>query len=219
MKTVLLVSATEFEIEPALEFLKNHKGIKPRTYLFGKIEVEVCITGVGMVSTAFELGKLAGRNFDAVINAGVAGNFGLYKIGDVVNVTKECFSELGAEDDEKFLSLDELGLGKQKLQMNNRLQAEAIKSLPQAFGITVNTVHGNEESIRKVISLYQPEIESMEGGAFIYAANAFNWRAIELRALSNHVEKRNRENWDLPLAIKNLNAVVIELIKELNRTI
>jgi len=217
MKTVLLVSATAFEIEPALEFLKDFKGIKPHTYLFGKVEVEICITGVGMVNTAFELGKLAGRNFDAVVNAGVAGNFGLYKIGDVVNVTKECFSELGAEDDKKFLSLDELGLGKQKLEMNNRLQAEAIKSLPQAFGITVNKVHGNEESIREVIALYQPEIESMEGGAFMHAANAFNWSAVELRGISNRVEKRNRENWDLPLAIKNLNVVIIELIKELNK--
>jgi futalosine hydrolase len=217
MKTVLLVSATAFEIEPALEFLKNYEGVKPHTYLFGKVEVEVCITGVGMVNTAFELGKLAARSFDVAINAGVAGNFGLYKIGDVVNVTKECFSELGAEDDKNFLSLDELGLGKQKLEMSNRLQAEAIKTLPKAFGITVNRVHGNDESIRQVVSLYQPEIESMEGGAFMHAANAFNWRAVELRGLSNHVEKRNRESWDLPLAIKNLNAVVIELIKELNQ--
>ena len=40
------------------------------------------------------------------INAGVAGSFGEYDEGEVVNVPDDCFSELGAEDDEEFLSID-----------------------------------------------------------------------------------------------------------------
>lgn len=217
MKTILLVSATSFEIEPALEFLKPYKGVKPNCFVFGKLNVEVCITGVGMVNTAFELGKLAEREYSAAINAGVAGSFGLHHIGDVVNVTRECFSELGAEDDTTFLSINELGLGQQRLELNNRLQAEALSKLPEASGITVNRVHGNEKTIHEVIALYQPEIESMEGAAFVHAANALNWPAVQLRGLSNRVEIRNRDKWDIPQAVKNLNAVVIDLIKELNQ--
>ncbi len=63
---------------------------------------------------------------------------------------------------------------------------------------------------------YQADVETMEGAAFILAANAFNWRAIQLRAISNKVEKRNKDNWQMALAIKNLNHVVVELLQNLN---
>jgi futalosine hydrolase len=33
--------------------------------------------------------------------------------------------------------------------------------------------------------------------------------------VSNYVEKRNRENWKIGLAVKNLNDFAIELIKRL----
>src|SRR5204862_354098 len=84
---------------------------KINTYLLEKMQITICITKAGMVNTAFELGAFKGDDFDLAINAGVAGSFGKYKKGEVVNVTKDCFSELGAEDDLNFLSIDDLGLG------------------------------------------------------------------------------------------------------------
>ena len=56
----------------------------------------------------------------------------------------------------------------------------------------------------------------MEGAAFMYVANAFNWNALQLRSISNKVENRNKEDWDMPLAIKNLNTVLINCINEIN---
>jgi futalosine hydrolase len=216
MIKVILVSATVFEIEPTLLFLEHFKAAKPHTFIFGKLEIEVCITRVGMVNTAFELGKIAGKHFDIAINAGVAGSFGEYDPGDVVNVTDDCFSELGAEDGSRFLSIDVLGLGEQKTGLFNLVHNPVTDKLPMVSGITVNTVHGNKESIEKVINEFKADVETMEGAAFIHAANVFHWRAIQLRAISNRVERRNKENWQMPLAIKNLNEVLIELIKNLN---
>jgi len=215
MIKIILVSATVFEIEPTLLFLEHYKAAKPHTFIFGKLEIETCITRVGMVNTAFELGKLAGKNFDIAINAGVAGSFGEYEEGEVVNVTDDCFSELGAEDGEKFISIDLLGFGEQKTGLLNLVHNPVTDKLPLVNGITVNTVHGNEDTIEKIVKEFRPDVETMEGAAFIHAANAFNWRGIQLRAISNKVEKRNKSNWQIPLAIKNLNEILIELIKDL----
>ncbi|MDI1354783.1 MAG: futalosine hydrolase [bacterium] len=216
MVKLILVSATSMEIEPTLQFLEHYKAARPDTYIFGRLAIEVCITGVGMVNTAFELGKLSNTVFDLAINAGVAGSFAHFKTGEVVTVIHDCFSELGAEDDQNFLSSDDLGFGKQKLELQNLLRSMVTDSLPKAFSITVNKVHGNEESIKKTKALHKPDIESMEGAAFIHAANAFQWKAIQVRAISNRVERRNKDKWDVPHAIKNLNDVLIELIKDLN---
>lgn len=218
MIKVLIVSATRAEIEPSLLFLEPFKSHLPLHYIFGKLEIEICITKVGMVNTAFELGRLNGKNFHLAINAGVAGCFTNLEIGTVVNVSDDCLSEFGAEDHINFLSADIVGLGEQKLGILNLLHNDITNKLPLVNGITVNTVHGNEDSIENIKTTYNPDVESMEGAAFIHAANAFNWKAVQLRAISNKVERRNKNNWNLPLAIKNLNTVLMDLIQNLNHS-
>ncbi|MBX3164348.1 MAG: futalosine hydrolase [Bacteroidetes bacterium] len=206
---LLLVSATPFEIEPCTAFLKNFKT--------ENVSVKICITGVGMVNTAFELGKLHHEKFDLVINAGIAGSFNKHNIGDVVQVNEDCFSEMGAEDGGKFLSIDELGFAAQCVKLNSVFENDFTKQIKTAKGITVNTVHGNEQSIASAVKKHNPDIETMESAAFIHAANANNWKALQLRAVSNQVEKRNKGNWNIPLAIKNLNETLIELLKDICR--
>jgi futalosine hydrolase len=213
MTKLLLVSATAAEIEPTLFFLSQGKDKSIRNFILGNLSIDVCITGVGMVNTAFELGRLEHKNYNIAINVGVAGAFNKIKLGEVVNVSEDCFSELGAEDGERFLSIDELGFGKQNLKIENPFQSSTTNDLQKVRGITVNTVHGNDTSIKRIKEKYNPGIESMEGAAFIHAANSFRWQALQIRAISNKVEKRNRENWDLPLAIKNLNDVILRVIR------
>lgn len=169
-----------------------------------------------MVSSAFELGKLAGENFDLALQAGIAGSFGDFQIGEVLRIEQDCFSEMGAEDGENFLSLDELGLGQQTQIIQFPYRHPFLKKLPLAKGITVNRVHGDEKSIKNIIQSHHPDIESMEGAAFIYAANACGWPALQLRAISNKVERRRRDHWNIPLAVKQLNQVLLELIRVLD---
>lgn len=216
MTRILLVSATEFEIEPTLRFLEKRHSLKKNTYLLEHVRVTVCITKAGMVNTAFELGQFKGDDIDLAINAGVAGSFGTFGIGSVVNVQQDCWSELGAEDGENFLSMDEIGLGQQHVQLQNTFTSSVLAKIPLAKGITVNTVHGRESSIAEVRRRYAPDVESMEGAAFIHAANSFQWKAVQLRSISNAVERRNKNNWNLPLAITNLNTLLLDLLNELN---
>lgn len=215
MPKIILVTATKVEIEPTLKFLNEFYLCTNNVYRLNKYDLKVCITNVGMVNTAFELGKCINENYDFAINAGIAGSFGKFNIGELVKVKQDCFCELGAENDLDFLSFDELGFGTQHLKIEYPYENNLTKKINLAKSITVNKIHGNDLSIKKVVEKYQPDIETMEGAAFIFASNSFKWKAVQLRAISNKVEKRNKNNWNIGLAINNLNVALIELIKEL----
>jgi futalosine hydrolase len=57
----------------------------------------------------------------------------------------------------------------------------------------------------------------MEGAAFAYVCAKMKVNAIQIRSISNQVEPRNRNNWNIPLAIKNLNEVLGSLCEEIGK--
>ncbi|MFL5765433.1 MAG: futalosine hydrolase [Bacteroidia bacterium] len=208
---ILVVSATKFEVAPLLEKLnESHANGRISSGLYRGNEISILVTGIGMTATAYYTGKVLDGSFDFAMNLGVCGSFNKnLEIGTVVNVYEDQFSELGAEDGDAFLSLADLKLeGISKIQNNSGALHVEIEKLPKVSGITVNTVHGNEKSIERIWSRYRPYVESMEGAAFMFACEQERIPYIQIRAVSNLVEKRNREAWDLPLAIKNLNSTV-----------
>lgn len=206
---VLLVSATEAEIAPFLESAGKN-GVPEIT----GHRVTTLITGVGMVATAFRMGMHLSRNsYDLAINTGIAGAFDRnLQIGQVTAVAEDCFAELGAEDGEEFLPIDRLGFGESRILAT---KPDKLPDLPQVKAITVSRVHGNETTIFKTMSRLQPQVESMEGAAFFYACTQVNLPSVQLRAVSNYVERRNRSGWDIPLAIGNLNAALLTYLQEL----
>jgi len=60
-------------------------------------------------------------------------------------------------------------------------------------------VHGNEDSIAAIRRRQKPQIESMEGAAFMYACIIHKVPFAQVRAVSNVVERRNRAAWNIPL--------------------
>ena len=224
---VLIVSATYLEIEPLLTHFKfiKQSNQKLRHYEFKNHDIDVLIPGVGMTFTAYWLGKtLTYKRYDVAINVGLAGTFDdTVKIGEVVNVISDRISELGAEDGEKFLSLIDMDLLEdedfelQNGEMINTIPIEnkVAETLKKVKGITVNTTHGDENSIEKVKNLFQPQIESMEGAAFLYACLLEGISCLQIRAISNKVERRNKDNWDIKLAVKNLTYKSLEILQTL----
>jgi len=180
-----------------------------------QLEISTLITGAGMVPTAFALGQhLAINQYDLAINLGIAGSFDRdIALGEVVEITEDTFAELGAEDDENFITIDELGFGKSGFSSTYPLPAKF--NLKKTAAITVNTVHGNEASIKKLSNRVNAQIESMEGAAFFYACAAAGVPCMQIRAVSNYVEKRNRDTWQIGLAIKNLNTFAVDFLKQL----
>jgi len=223
---ILLVAATFNEIKPLYEkfilinkvdnFFSNHQ--------FNNKKIDILITGIGMTSTAYHIGKIAGKkNYDFAINLGIAGTFNKnFSLGDIVNVDSDIISEMGAENGALFLKIDEMNIGKSQLDktiysIKNACQISnpIIQKLPKVKGITVNTVHGNEESVGKIIKLFNPDVETMEGAAFLHICNAEKITCVQIRAISNYVEQRNYAKWNIELAIEKLNETAFEIIKTL----
>ncbi len=216
---ILVVAATREEVSPLITHLAHttqNVAVTDLAFQLPNAKVDVLITGVGMVATAFAMGRrLAHTAYDLAINLGIAGSLDRsIALGEVVEVTDDTFIELGAEDDERFITLDELGFGHTQhgttARLGNYLQGTSIK---QATGITVNTVHGNERSIARVQQLTPAQIESMEGAAFFYACEQAQLAALQIRAVSNYVEKRDRNAWKIGLAVKELNTFAVELLE------
>jgi len=205
---LLITAATALEIAPFLQMINS----KPSS-------VDILITGVGMVPTTFTLTKkLTEKKYDAILNVGIAGSFNRdIKPGSLVRVQKDSFSELGAENDSTFLSIDELGFGKSICyeKVTPFLKYPLVTKLKTVEGITVNKVHGNETSINKIVNRLNPEIESMEGAATFYVAQQLNIHSLQVRCISNFVEKRDRSNWRIELAVQNLNDWLAKFISEL----
>ena len=203
---ILIVAATLFEVE-SLKFKVESGAVNPELSI-----IDFLITGAGMVAASFVLGKhLATNQYDLAINLGIAGSFdSSIALGDVIEITEDTLAELGAEDDENFITIDKLGFGESFFRSTYALPAHF--NLRKASAITVNTVHGNEASIEKLSNRINSQIESMEGAAFFYCCREMGVPCTQIRAVSNYVEKRNRDAWQIGLAIKNLNTFAWELV-------
>jgi futalosine hydrolase len=207
MKT-LIVAATKAE----LSFFYQHYNLPDADFVESK-NFDLLITGVGMVATAFALGKHLSSKYNLVVNFGIAGSFDRdMALGTVLNITEDTFAELGAENGDEFLTISDLGFGE------NHYTSKIQKSvtLPIAKGITVNCVTGSEKSIKNLIKRLNPATESMEGAAVFYASKQLNIDCLQIRSISNYVEPRNKDNWKIGLAIKNLNDWAIAFVGEMN---
>jgi futalosine hydrolase len=214
---LLLVSATVFEIAPFLKKINAVvEGTLFSTHYYKQHQIDILLTGVGTTHTAFYLGKYLNNTYDATINAGICGSFvKKFAIGDVVRIDEDCFADLGAEDDETFLSLEELKLpGTYSVKNENTFNHPIFTNLQVVKGVTVNTTHGNANSIEKFIKRTKADVESMEGAAFLFACNQNNSKCVQVRSISNYVEKRDRSKWNITLAIENLNKVLIDFIRQ-----
>lgn len=219
---ILIVSATYNEIEPIIKKLNFEKDIVGYTGIINKNKIRIVITGIGVPNTMFSLMReLEGNTYGLVINIGVAGSFlDELKIGTVVNVTKDCFADIGYESGNEFVPFSKTELfDANKFPFSNGCLVNNSELLANDFkevrGITVNTVHGNLDSISKFVALYQPDVESMEGAAIAFCCLQYHVNFMQLRAISNKVEVRNKENWNIPLAINNLNKALEDYIKTL----
>ena len=223
---ILIVSATTAEIDSFARETGFDMGSCGQTLFHLQAhDIDVLVTGVGMVATAARCTQaLARERYDVAVNLGVCGSFDrALPPGTVVHVVTDRIAELGAEDGDRFLTIHDLQLlGRNEFPFRDgRLVNEAapasaaLGALPAVDGISVNTVHGNDRSIDEVVRRFQPQVESMEGAAFMYACLVQGVRFAQVRAVSNIVERRNRDAWKLKEAIDNLGAAAVDIIRTL----
>jgi futalosine hydrolase len=218
---ILYVTATRAEAEA----LSGIKGMNPFPggFLYGNIEINLLVAGVGAVTTAWSVKQwLASNNRpDLAINAGIAGSYNDdINIGAVVMPGSDCFADSGIEDGENFLTLYEAGISKEDefpfrggVIDADAIWCEKMKGiLKPVRAITVNTATGSEHTRNKLIKKFNPDIETMEGATFFYICCLERIPFLALRAISNKVELRNRGNWNIPLALNNLSEKLIDVL-------
>lgn len=209
------MSATALEVAPLAARLPT---ISPH-------HIDLLTTGIGMVATAAQCGRtLAVTAYDLALNFGVCGSFDpALPPCTVVHVVRDRLAELGAEDGDRFLPLEQLRLSHDGagpvpwLDLENPAppRSAALAALPAVSAITVNTVHGAVSSIAAVTRRQQPQVESMEGAAFAYACLAAGVPFAQVRAVSNRVERRDRAAWRLDDAVAALNATARSILETL----
>src|SRR6478609_3670358 len=139
---LLLCASTEFEIRPVIDFVQREK----------VQNVDVLITGVGMMATTYSLTKaILRKRPDFVLQAGIAGsldeNLPLTK---VVLVENENIGDLGVLDSGTFKTLFDLTLlDKTSFPWNNGKLSNNVQSLKSTGlkivdGVTVNEISTNK---------------------------------------------------------------------------
>ena len=223
VEKLLVTSATSFELVPFMEYLEQHGSKKSFfEYQLKGISIFPLVTGVGAMSTAFALSRYNDiKEIDFAINLGIAGAFNRdFDIGASFQVDRDCFGDIGVEESNgSFMDVFDLELMNAssfpfaKKWMNNDTKQRMKSDLPTASSLTVNCVSGTAATIHLRKEKYNADLETMEGAAFAYACKMMQVDYLQLRAVSNFVEPRNKANWNLDLAIHNVNTVLIQLIQ------
>ncbi|MFH0893030.1 MAG: futalosine hydrolase [Bacteroidota bacterium] len=221
---ILICAATHFEVDELVREFTPEITLNDRLrrFTFRNHSIDVLITAMGMVPTAYRLAKtFALQRYDFALNLGIAGSFSKnLAIGDVVNVYSDLFSELGAEDGKKFMPIREMELDEAigypfvegKLMNISHTDNAMINQMKKVTGITVNTIHGNEESIAELRRLYRPDVETMEGAAFLYGCLEEGIPCAQIRSISNYVQLRNKDDWDIPTATDSLYNTSVKIL-------
>lgn len=167
--------------------------------------VNVVISGVGGIATAYSTMKAARQYGGPMVLAGIAGCYtGSLAVGDVVAVSGEREGDLGVWRDGEFGTLPCADKGMELVCEDARRVVVHGVALRAVEAVSVN-VAGAEFVARGAA-----EIENMEGAAFFYVCIRENIKFLEVRAISNVVGAA-KDSWDIPLATERLAEVLRSL--------
>lgn len=224
---ILICSSTKHEINILIEkFGFNEINEDFYKIYYNNNEISILISGIGMVNTTYNLMSQINKDrYDFIINAGICGSFSeKFKIGDVLNIVYEQFGDLGVDDNGVFKTFFDLNFFNQnkypfqsgKLFNNTDFHNfVSFNNLQKVCSISVNKASGEQITINKLIEKFNPDIENMEGAAFFYVCLMGKIPFVEIRSVSNYIEPRNKKNWNIELAVSNLNKFLITFLKDL----
>jgi futalosine hydrolase len=230
---IYIVSATQQEVAPSIAWCHQHfSSMAATSTCFASFktstenEIHFFNHGVGAPGTIHSLTKLLATTSDIslLIQAGIAGVFeGKGSLEQVYNISSDCFADLGAQEADQFVPLTQMQLHTSYEHLSANQWLLNIKQpypafflgLPQAKGITVNTVTGTAATATLLNQSYNASTESMEGAALHLCALDANIPFVQLRAASNYVGVRDKSQWHMSAAIDQLNITLCQYLQTL----
>jgi futalosine hydrolase len=209
---LLLCASTEFEIRPTIDFIREETNS----------QVDVLITGVGMMATTFSLAKTVfNKRPDFILQAGVAGCLDKkLPLTKIVLIENEVIGDLGVEENGAFKTLFDLKLLNKNSfpwkdgKLSNNVETLQSTGLTVVDGVTVNEISTNQERIAYYHNQLNASVESMEGAALHYIALQEKIPFLQMRSLSNFVGERDKTKWVMDVAIAHLNIELIRLVRK-----
>lgn len=224
---ILLTSPTKLELAGTLDHIESiaeHKSFLE--YRINGHSIFPLVTGIGAMNTAFSIARFPRiRGIQLALQCGIAGTYDVedVAVGEVVEVVRSRFADLGSEDsDGSLLDVFDLNLSDPNTfpYVNGWIENKDRpyhSDLKEVSDLTVNKVNGTPLSIALIKEKYAAHIESMECAGFLYACRMIDVKGMCIRSISNKVEARNRDAWQIPMAVEKLNKSIIKLIHVLTR--
>jgi futalosine hydrolase len=189
-----------------------------------RLKLSFHTSGIGMLPTCYTLQKLVYElKPDLIIQGGIAGTFTPeLQLSQVVAVSNECIGDVGVEEMGVFKDVFDMQLENEnnfpfrnKKLENPWLEQFNLAQLREVPAVTINEISSRPERIQLLQNKYGVAIESMEGAALHYVALLTNTPFIQIRAISNFVGERNKQNWRMKESLENLSAIILQYVDKL----
>lgn len=229
--SLLCLSATPSELQPlyeALAFVPVGDGSFP--FYRDKVrDIFLLHTGIAKVNTAYSLARAIAYlqsndiELSAVLQCGIGGSFDPeLAIGNVLLASSEMDMDAGIRYAHSWQGIEALGFTllegyANQLPINKRWTDYLAQKLQLACVpfATSDAITGDKEQAKQQQQYSKASIESMEGSAAAQVCQHFQLAFAELRSISNYVGVRDKRQWNIPLAIKNLNHYTLRIINML----
>ncbi len=196
--------------------------------------VALCAGGMGKANAAHAATLLIMHSKpEAIIIFGIGGAYTSSgaRIGDIAIATEEISGDDGVLTPEGFKDTNHIGIplvtGTGGVYYNSfpapdRFVALAQNALSGGFPeaqmrsgrfVTVSTCTGTDERARELDARYRGLCENMEGAAAAQVALLHQVPWMELRSISNLVEKRDPAKWDIPRAAQTAQEAVLRILE------
>lgn len=239
MTNVIVLTATSKEQSLLVE--ETEKGIchqvGGRAWYSGKLRgrsVHLIEGGIGAVNTAQALTCALQMDSPAmVLQVGVGGGYpgASLHVGDVAFADEEIYGDLGVQTDAGWQSSEIIGIpvwhdGNGDIFNRFRLDAKLVERAREivvaesaepvvgAF-VTVQECSGTENLGVERENRFNAVCENMEGAAAAHVSTIYDVPFLEVRGISNLVESRNRDRWNLPLASTAAQSAALLVLEKL----
>jgi futalosine hydrolase len=241
MKTLALLSSMPFESDHILSCLKNVRKTKIASAVvhkgkFSGQDIILAVTGIGKVNAAI-LSTAVMEHFSVgkIILFGVGGAYpgAELNVGDVAAASKEIYGDEGVIDSGGWHSLKKIGIPLVESGRKKFFNEYPVSSFPlpplTAGGIdggsgisfkikagnfvTVSSSTGTMKRAKELEKRFNAICENMEGAAVAHLCTLYEIPLTEIRGISNIVGVRDKRRWNLKLASRNCQQIVLETLE------
>ena len=235
---LIVLTATAYEQQRLRDSLQQvtTQRMGHRTWVRGVIGIRSVVlieTGIGVVNTAQALTvALQEVSPECVLQIGIGGAYlssGLDK-GDLALATEENYGDLGVITPAGWSPADEIGIPILSADRNyyntypvdptlvaraQHILEQSGECVVQGPFITVQQCTGRKDIGNELAARFNAICENMEGAAAAHVCTLYAVPFLELRAISNLVEDRNKDAWDIPQSVQRVQIAARKFIEAL----